>query len=127
MLLTHDELKTRDNDRTEATARREVVRDKLYYTFRYRRGSYKARKAMIHPFLIVVKRGNTELRLYDNGSHQPTITQMATMVTKCKGWRQKEREIKRLQMPEYKKWLAQNNHTRKQYPFSYWRKQQAVV
>ena len=80
----------------ETTARRDVVRDNLYYNYRYANGSYKARKAMIRPFLIVAKRGDSLLRLYDDGSHQPTKNQEKAMVEKCKGWRMREKELKRL-------------------------------
>ena len=86
----------------QATARRDMVRDKLYYGFRYANGSYKARKAMIHPFLIVAKRGDSLLRLYDDGSHQPTKVQEAAMKAKCLGWRGKERELNRLAKLEQK-------------------------
>ena len=99
---------------------RYAVRDKLYYNFRYRRDSYKARKAMIHPFLITAKRGDSTLRLYDDGSHQPTKHQEAAMIDKCRGWRQKERELKKLQMPIYKKWLKDNHLTAKNNPYSFW-------
>ena len=86
----------------QATARRDMVRDNLYYNFRYRVDSYKARKAMIKPFLIVAKRGDSLLRLYDDGSHQPTKVQEAAMKAKCQGWRMKERELKRLAKIESK-------------------------
>ena len=83
-------------EKQKTTARRDMVRDNLYYNYRYRSGSYKARKAGIHPFLMVAKRGLSMLRLYDDGSHQPTKVQEAAMKAKCQGWRQKERELHRL-------------------------------
>jgi len=95
-LLTVEGLKKRDSINEYTTARRYVVRDNLYHNFRYRAGSYKARKAEIHPFLMTAKRGLSVLRLYDNGSHQPTKNQEAALKGKCLGWRIKEQELKRL-------------------------------
>ena len=45
-------------EQEQATARRDMVRDKLYYGFRYANGSYKARKAMVMPFLMTAKTGH---------------------------------------------------------------------
>ena len=104
----------------QATARREMVRDKLYYGFRYANGSYKARKAMIHPFLMVAKREGQTLRLYDNGSHQPTKNQEAAAIDKFKGWRIKEREIKREQMPAYRQWLKEQRLKDSSANWHYW-------
>ncbi len=119
-MLTLEALKAKETQEENETARRLVVRDKLYYGFRYRRDSYKARKAMIHPFLIVAKRGLSTLRLYDDGSHQPTKHQEQAMTDKCRGWRQKERELKKIEMPAYKKWLKDNHLTAKNNPYSCW-------
>ncbi len=100
-------LKAKETQEETKMSRRLVVRAKLYYNFRYRRDSYKARKAMIRPFLIVAKRNGSELRLYDDGSHQPTKHQEQAAVDKFRGWRQKERELKRLAKLE-----AKTKHTR---------------
>ncbi len=87
----------RHDDATDRGERRIAKRDSLYYGFRYRVGSYKARKAMIHPFLMTAKREDSMLRLYDDGSHQPTKHQEQAMTDKCKGWRIKEKLLAREQ------------------------------
>ena len=84
-------------EKQQATATKDMVRDNLYYNFRYRRDSYKARKAMIRPFLMTASREGSTLRLYDDGSHQPNKNQIAATIDKCRLWRRKERELKRLQ------------------------------
>lgn len=101
--------KRREESRQVKTDLRYATRDKLYYNFRYRKDSYKARKAMIHPFLMTAKRGDSMLRLYDDGSHQPTKHQETAMTAKCKGWRQKERELKQLAKLE----ATKNKHLNK--------------
>ena len=119
-LLTLERLRTQEAEASNSTAIRNAVRDKLYHNFRYATGSYKARKAMIRPFLMTARRGASMLRLHDDGSHQPTKNQEAAATTKFAGWRAKERELKQLQMPAYKKWLKNNRLTAKNNPFSYW-------
>ena len=101
-MKTLEELRKIEADEKARIARRDMVRDNLYYNFRYRAGSYKAKKAMIHPFLMVARRGDSLIRLYDDGSHQPTKHQEQAMVEKCRGWRVKERELKRLAKLEAK-------------------------
>ncbi|KKN76923.1 hypothetical protein LCGC14_0365750 [marine sediment metagenome] len=120
MLKTIEALRLENQARVDTTARRDVVRDGLYYNFRYRNDSYKARKAMIHPTLMIAKRGDSMLRLYDDGSHQPTKNQEAAMISKCKGWHQKERILKQLQMPAYRQWLKDNRLKTKDNPYSSW-------
>ena len=69
-------------------------RDNLYWNYRYAIGSYKARKAAIHPVLMMAKRDGSMLRLYDDGTHQPTKVQEAMATARFKAWRQKERELR---------------------------------
>jgi len=84
--------------RESATERRLQKRDELYYGFRYANDSYKSRKAMIRPYLMTARRdGGGALKLYDDGSHQPTKEQEKAMTTKCRGWRAQERTLKQAQ------------------------------
>jgi hypothetical protein len=70
--------------------------DLLYFNFRYRKGSYKAKKCGLQPILMMAKRGNEKLRLYGEAGACPTAKQMQFAVSRFRTWRQKERELRRL-------------------------------
>ena len=74
-----------------------IKRDNLYFNFRYRKGSYKAKKMGLQPILITAKRGNERLRIYGDPSEpiEPVKLQIARV--KFEAWRQIERELRRLE------------------------------
>ena len=71
-------------------------RDNLYFNFRYRKESYKAKKMGLQPILIMAKRGKDMIRVYGcpNELIEPKKLRFAT--ARFKAWRQKERELRRL-------------------------------
>jgi len=94
--------------------------DNQYWNFRYRKGSYKARKSGLQPILMMAKRGLDMIRIYGEADEviEPMKMQFASL--RFKAWGQSERDIKQLQMPVYRKWLKDNRLTAKNNPFSYW-------
>jgi len=67
---------------------------KGYFEHRYRNNSYKARKYGIGiPILMMAKRGGDRLRLYGE-----MVSDRQVQIAKdiFKGWKQKERELRRL-------------------------------
>ena len=71
-------------------------RDNLYWNFRYRKDSYKARKCGLQPILIMAKGNGDKIRVYGEAGKliEPKRLQFAT--ARFRAWGQKERELKRL-------------------------------
>lgn len=110
----------RHNDSIDQMKRRLAKRDNLYWNFRYRKGSYKARKMGLQPILMMAKRGLDKIRIYGEVGEaiEPAKLRFATI--RFKAWGQKERDIKRTLMPAYKQWLKTQRLTAKDNPYSYW-------
>ena len=79
---------------TNQIAKKQLDRLDGYFSHRYRNGSYKARKFGIgKPIVMTARRCGDRLRLYgDNASD----TQLKIAKGIFAGWKQKERELRRL-------------------------------
>jgi len=77
-------------------AERIAKRDNLYFNYRYRKGSYKAKKMSLEPILITAKRCGDRIRVYGSPNEiiEPKKLQFAR--SRFSAWRQKERELRRL-------------------------------
>ena len=76
--------------------RREAVASNLYYNFRYRQGSYKARKSALREKLMEVKVTDTSERLIlyvDEGQTVPVAKpiQITALKGKLTAWKQVDR------------------------------------
>lgn len=78
-------------------AERIAKRDNLYWNYRYRKGSYKARKSGLQPLLMVAKRGGDKIRVYGEPSEAISSNKIRFATSRFKAWRQKERELRRLE------------------------------
>ena len=78
------------------TEERALKRDNLYWDRRYRKGSYKAKKMNLEPILITIKRGSERLRIYGDPHETIELKKLQIVKVKCRAWRQKERELRRL-------------------------------
>jgi hypothetical protein len=79
----------------DASDRLQMNRHRLYWNFRYRKDSYKARKAGIVPIMMTAKYGGDRLRIYGEPS-EPTSKQLNIAKGIFRGWKAKERERRRL-------------------------------
>ncbi|MBA7588706.1 hypothetical protein ES708_30773 [subsurface metagenome] len=75
---------------------RALKRDNLYWDRRYRKGSYKAKKMNLEPILLTIKRGSERLRIYGDPHETIEPVKLRIVRAKCRAWRQKERELRRL-------------------------------
>jgi len=71
-------------------------RDNLYFNYRYRKGSYKARKMNLEPILMTAKRGGDKIRIYGDPTEAIEPIKLQFAKSRFKAWRQKERELRRL-------------------------------
>jgi len=74
-----------------------AMRDNLYFNFRYRKGSYKAKKMGLQPILIMAKRDGDMIRVYGEPTEAITPRKIQFATARFKAWRNKERELKRLE------------------------------
>ena len=76
--------------------KRIAKRDSLYFSYRYRKGSYKAKKICLEPILITAKRCGDRIRVYGNPDEVIEPRKLAFAKARFMAWRQKERELRRL-------------------------------
>ena len=80
--------------RTNQIAKKELDRLDGYFSHRYRNNSYKARKFGIgNPILMTARRCGDRLRLYGNTASNEQLKIAKNIFA---GWKQKERELRRL-------------------------------
>ena len=89
--MANELLINRVNQRDNTIAKR----DNLYWNFRYRRDSYKARKSGLQPILIMAKRGSDMIRVYGEAGELIEPKKLQFAISRFKAWGQKERELKR--------------------------------
>lgn len=87
-----ERVKNLKEDRQHTLAKRE----ELYFTYRYRKGSYKARKCGLQPILMMAKRGGDKIRVYGEADEVISPIKIAFATARFRAWGQKERELKRL-------------------------------
>ena len=85
-----------NTDVKDAIQRRMAKRDDLYWNYRYRKGSYKAKKMGLQPILIMARRGGDMIRVYGETDEPISPTKLAFAAARFKVWGQKERKSQRL-------------------------------
>ena len=119
-ILELEKLRAYRETNRQKTERRIAKRDELYWNFRYRKDSYKAKRMGLQPILIMAKRGKDMIRVYGEVGRDISPAKFAFATTRFKAWGQKEQELKRLRLPAYRQWLKDNHLKATNNPFSYW-------
>jgi hypothetical protein len=87
----------------------------LYFSYRYRKGSYKARKAGISPIRVMVKYPSRKFRIYGQPDEPMTREQQAFWKSKIDALKQIKRELRAVYRAKLREWRKHNPTLAKTY------------